>query len=319
MAADGNRQGAARARVRREGEGDGGLKGVPSHERHFYTLSRAIGRFGMRLFEPALMAAPHWHGHVEINWLTGADMVYDVDGDRVFIPGERLVIFWAGLPPQLVEIRPQGAGVPRLANIYLPLDAFLYMPHIARLQVALLGGAIVALPPELGDGAVIERWYADYRTNEFERREVMKMELNAILRRALLDGIGYLRQPLADPGDGRILSSANIRHVVEMVRHILENLAEPMSNGDVAAVTGLHQNYAMSLFSRTMRMPMKRFIIRMRLLRARALLMESTLAIGTVVEASGFTSTSQFYEQFKAAYGMSPHQMRARYTKEELR
>jgi AraC family transcriptional regulator, melibiose operon regulatory protein len=103
------------------------------------------------------------------------------------------------------------------------------------------------------------------------------------------------------------------------VRFIMENLAEPLTNARVADVTGLHENYALALFTRTMRLPMKKFIIRMRLLRARALLLESGTAIGQVAAQSGFASTSQFYDHFGKAYGMAPHQMRARYTQMELR
>jgi AraC family transcriptional regulator, melibiose operon regulatory protein len=121
--------------------------GVPSHERHFYAQSRAVGRFGMRIFTPTLMAESHWHGHVEANFLTGASMTYHVDGQDLQVPENRLVLFWAGLPHQLTAVTPTGTEPPRLANIYLPLDAFLFLPHIAPLQVALLGGGIPCVPP----------------------------------------------------------------------------------------------------------------------------------------------------------------------------
>lgn len=293
--------------------------GVPSHERHFYALTRAIGQFGMQIFTPTIMETPHWHGHIELNFLTGASMTYRIDEAEIEIGPDQLVLFWAGIPHQLTAITPTGNSAPKLANIYLPFDAFLFMPHIAQLQVALLGGALVSLPDTLCDLGQIECWYRDYRSNDFERTEVMKMEMNAMMRRALLSDLDYLRPPVADLGDERTLSSAHIRHVVAMVRFIMENLSQPMSNADVAAVTGLHQNYALALFTRTMRLPMKRFIIRMRLLRARALLMESSTAITTVAEQSGFQSISQFYDHFKAAFGMSPHAMRSRYTQMELR
>lgn len=290
-----------------------------SHDRHFYALDRAIGRFGVRIFAPYTMQAPHWHGHVEVNFLTGGSMTYVMDSDTVEVPPDQLVLFWAGIPHQLTHITPQSDEPVKLANIYLPFDTFLFMPHIAQLQVALLGGALACLPAELCGPEQIARWYRDYRSNDFERIEVMKMEFNAILRRALLGDLTYIRAPLAEPGQDRTLSSAHIRHVVAMVRFIVENLARPMTNADVAAVTGLHQNYALSLFSRTMRLPMKKFIIRMRLLRARALLMESGAAITTVAEEAGFQSISQFYDHFKTAYGLSPHAMRAKYTSMELR
>lgn len=294
-------------------------QGVPSHERQFYALTRAIGRFGMRVFTPYLMDQPHWHGHIEGNYLANASMTYRIEDEEIRIPEGRLVIFWAGIPHQLTEITPTGTATPRLTNIYLPVDTFLFMPHIAQLQVALLGGGLVMLPDTLCDSALVDRWYRDYRSNDFERTEIMKMEMNAMMRRALLTPLDYLLNPVADPGDDRTLSSAHIRHVVAMVRFIMENVAEPITNADVAAVTGLHQNYALALFTRTMRLPMKRFIIRMRLLRARALLMESSTAITTVAEQSGFHSISQFYDHFKAAYGMSPHALRARYTQMDLR
>lgn len=294
-------------------------RGVPSHERHFYALNKAIGRFGMRIFTPYVMDAPHWHGHVEGNFLTGASMTYVVEDQVIEVPPGRLVLFWAGIPHQLVSVTADGSGPVRLANIYLPVDSFLFMPHIAALQVALLGGGIVQLPDDICGEDLIGRWYRDYRSNDFERTEIMKMEMNAMMRRALTRPLHYMRAPIADPGDERHLSSAHIRHVVAMVRFIMENLAQPITNADVAAVTGLHENYALSLFTRTMRLPMKKFIIRMRMLRARALLMESGMAIATVAEQSGFQTISQFYAHFKIAYGMSPHAMRARYTQMELR
>ena len=295
------------------------LYSATSSERHFYSNTRAFGRFGIRLFEPQIMPIPHWHGHIEANFLTGARMVYAVDGQLIPIPEGRLVLFWAGTPHQLTEVSATSADKPRLCNVYMPVDAFLFMPHIARLQVSLLSGALVMLPPQLCDAAMIERWYTDYRSGDFERTEVVKMEINTMLRRALLGDLDFLRAPLAQLGNERAISSAHIRHVVEMVRFILEKLGTPMKNADVAAVTGLHENYALSMFSAIMRLPMKQFVIRMRLMRARALLTESSMPITSVAEASGFTSISQFYQHFKAAYGQPPNALRGSYINKALR
>jgi transcriptional regulator GlxA family with amidase domain len=59
-----------------------------------------------------------------------------------------------------------------------------------------------------------------------------------------------------------------------------------------------------------MRVPLRRFIIRMRLIRARALLFEGNLSIANVAFHSGFTSLSQFYAQFRVAYDLTPLEMR---------
>lgn len=289
----------------------GRVNAAPAHERHFYAANRAFGRFGMRIFEPQVMARPHWHGHIEANFALHHTMEYDVDSAAIHVPAARLTVFWAGVPHRLHAITATGTGQAKLCNIYLPLDAFLMMNHIMPMQVALLGGGMLILPPDLCDEAVVRRWYADYRSGDFERTEVLKMELNALFRRAFIQEPQFLRQPRNDAQGDRALSSAHIRHVVAMVRLALENLDKPLRNADVTKVTGLHENYALSIFTRIMQVPLKQFILRMRLMRARALLVESDLAIAMVAEASGFTSISQFYHQFKGAYGTSPHALRA--------
>jgi transcriptional regulator GlxA family with amidase domain len=48
----------------------------------------------------------------------------------------------------------------------------------------------------------------------------------------------------------------------------------------------------------------------MRLLRARALLVESTATVASVAAQAGFPSISQFYEHFGRAYGVTPQAMR---------
>ena len=55
------------------------------------------------------------------------------------------------------------------------------------------------------------------------------------------------------------------------------------------------------------------------LMRARALLVESSTAISAVAEQSGFSSITQFYAQFRAGYGISPAALRQHYIQMDLR
>ncbi len=292
--------------------------GLPTHERQFYAQNRAFGRFGIRRFKPVTMVAPHWHGHIELNLCRAAAMHYDFNGDAIVVPPGTLVCFWAGVPHRLVAVNPDGSAEPLLCNIYLPVDSFLLMRFIARLQVVLLSAALVRIPPALCDTTMLDRWYADYRSGDFERCEIVRMEMNAVFRRLLLTPLAYLHEPRTDAGADRSLSSTHIRHVIAMVRFALENLDRPLRNAEITATTGLHENYALALFTRVMRMPLKKFVVRMRLMRARALLVESSTAIPTVAEAAGFASISQFYQHFRAAYGVSPREMRERYVRMQL-
>ena len=280
-------------------------------ERRFYARSRAFGRFGMRMFKPHIMDHPHHHGHVEANFTRGCRLHYKMDGADISVDPGQLVIFWANVPHQLVAI--DELGVPELCNIYIPLDMFLMMPHLAELQMALLNGAMVACPKELCGHDMLLRWHGDYRAADAERLDILKTELNVLFRRMETQGMQMIKQPWPSKKAPQLLASAHIRHVVNMVRHVLENLDQHMKNEDVTKVTGLHPNYALNIFSKAMNIPLKQFILRMRLLRARALLLESDAAISSVAEESGFGSTSQFYAHFAAAYGMAPNQLRIKY------
>lgn len=280
-------------------------------ERRFYARSRAFGRFGMRIFRPQIMQQPHHHGHVEANFTRGCRLHYKMDGADITVEPGQLVIFWANVPHQLVAI--DELGVPELCNIYIPLDMFLMMPHLAELQMVLLNGAMVACPQELCGHDMLLRWHSDYRAADIERLDILKMELNALFRRMEAQGLQLLKPPWASKKAPQSLASAHTRHVVNMVRHVLENLEQPMKNEDVTEVTGLHPNYALNIFSKAMNIPLKQFILRMRLLRARGLLLESDVAISKVATESGFGSTSQFYAHFAAAYGMAPNQLRVKY------
>lgn len=286
--------------------------GVPaaSLDRRFYSQTKAFGRFGMRIFAPECMDRPHRHGHVEINDVRHGVLRYVVDGEAVSVGPDQMVVFWAGIAHQLVEVEASGSVPVELCNVYLPLDAFLLMTAIPKLQLTMLGGGMVSIPAELCGWPTLERWYADYRSGDGERIEVVKMELNALFRRMSLQPMQYARRSWRDGDDHSGLASAQMRHVLAMVRHVLENLEAQMTTEDVTKITGLHPNYALGLFSKTMQLSLKKFIIRMRLLRARALLLESNLAITSVAVESGFNSISQFYHHFSSAYGITPMQLR---------
>ena len=279
-------------------------------DRQFYARSSAFGRFGMRWFKPVLMDRPHSHGHIELNWLDDGHMDYDFDGHPVQIPSKRLALFWAGIPHQTVAVA--GEMESQQCNVYLPLDAFLHMPHVDNLHEIMMGGGVVCLSQDTVGANTLRRWYGDYRSGHPERQDILKVEIAAMLRRAALIGWDILLDPWIAPvtNSGRQITAT--RYVVAMVRHILENLSEPLTVEEVARVAGLHPNYALNLFTSVMRVPIRQFVVRMRLVRARYLLFESHASIANIAFQSGFNSQSQFYSHFRRAYGVTPMEMRKR-------
>jgi AraC-like DNA-binding protein len=284
------------------------VRPVPRADRRFYASSNAFGRFGIRAFAPVAMDAPHSHGHIEFNWVVGAEVDYQIDGRGLRVPQQTLIAFWAGIPHQATEV--VAGPDARQLNIYLPMDIFLQMPQLGALTEILMGGGVIAFPNDCVGQETLDRWYGDYRSGNAKRADLARAEIGTMFRRAALIGWDNLMPAWIEAEVGRGRGGVPTRYVVVMVQHIIENLGEPLRIEDVAEVVGLHPNYALSLFSKVMHMSIQKFVTRMRVIRARSMLFETSLSIANVAFQAGFSSQSQFYEHFRKAYGVTPMQMR---------
>ena len=281
---------------------------TPRPDRSFYSSGKAFGRFGIRSFAPQIMPQPHSHGHIEFNWLTRGTMDYVFDGGPITVGAGRLVAFWAGIPHQTVGLDNIEDG--RQLNIYLPMDAFLEMPQLGRLTETLMGGAVIQLNPDCIGLETLDRWHQDYRSGNALRTDIVRSEIGTMFRRAAITGWDTLLPAWVEHSGTRTRTGSPVRYVVRMVRHIVENITDPLGAEDIARVVGLHPNYATNLFTKVMHISVQKFVTRMRLIRARSLLFDGSLSIANVAFHAGFVSQTQFYEHFRKAYGMTPSQMR---------
>ncbi|MCC6198293.1 MAG: GlxA family transcriptional regulator [Burkholderiales bacterium] len=80
---------------------------------------------------------------------------------------------------------------------------------------------------------------------------------------------------------------------------------------DIAETVGLSPRQLERLFARYLRTSPSRHYMKVRLERARAMLLESTKPILDVAVAAGFTSASHFSRCYRAAYGRKPSDERA--------
>ncbi|MEO8758820.1 MAG: helix-turn-helix domain-containing protein [Devosia sp.] len=286
---------------------------VPRPDRKFYAATHAFGRFGMRWFDPQIMPAEHYHGHIELNWLTAGSMDYLLDGKSLSVPSGRLVMFWAGIPHRTVGLDRGAASDSRQCNVYLPLDTFLHMPRLGRLTETMMAGGVIALSPDTIGNETLRRWYEDYRSGDAERTDILKSEIAIMFRRASMTGWDELLEPWIESVTPTTKAATPLRYAVAMIKYVLEHLAEPLPASDVAEIVGLHPNYALNLFTSVMNVSLHKFVVRMRLIRARSLLFETSLSIENIAFHSGFTGKSQFYEQFREAYGISPREMRTKF------
>ncbi|SHE65256.1 AraC-type DNA-binding protein [Kaistia soli DSM 19436] len=257
-----------------------------------------------------LMRSAHVHSHVEINLIIEGQMTYLFNGRTVTLKRSDLGMFWAAIPHRVIEVEP---GT-RFICSDLPIEMCLAMPGCEALKTALLqGGLLVADKVHAYEQALFESWHGDL----VERRETMltvvRDELAARLRRFEIDGWRDLasddeerRAREADPD----AAEPHRDKVHRMARYIAEHATAPIAVADIAASVGLHPNYAMTLFRRTLGMTINEYVTRQRLMLAHGRLLASDGDIAAIAFEAGFGSLSRFYEAFRERYGCTPRDMR---------
>ena len=90
------------------------------------------------------------------------------------------------------------------------------------------------------------------------------------------------------------------------------NIETPLSSQELAAELGLSCRQLERIFARHLGVAPMRYCLELRLTRARNLLMQCEASVAEVAVASGFTSMSHFSRVFRARFGYSPQNERAK-------
>jgi AraC family transcriptional regulator, melibiose operon regulatory protein len=262
------------------------------------------------IWKVKLMRSAHVHSHVEINLLLAGAMTYLFNGRTVTLRKGDLGIFWAAIPHRVIEV----VEPTYFICIDLPVEMFLAMPGCDPLKTPLLqGGLLVANRHRPFDEQLFKSWHGDMEQPGEAAHGLVRDELAIRLRRIVLDGW----RDLASDEEERLALETDPRsgehqrdRAHRMARYIAEHAIEPISVSDIAAAVGLHPNYAMTLFRKTLGMTVNEYVTRQRLMLAHGRLLASERDIAEIAFEAGFGSLSRFYEAFKQRYGCTPRDMR---------
>lgn len=264
---------------------------------------------------PHRMDHPHWHRHVELNFLAGCSMTYRCGEHQLRVPAGHIALFWAAIPHQVVATHGDG----ELTCLYLSLAEFMRWKLPVRFSHEVMhGNFLVATGEDPGDGAAFSRWLDDYQRGEPQLQRQALDEIQIRLRRLALTGwrngdrtVSAVRSPSApgtpqrNPGVAR-----GMVHVEAMATYIAAHYHEPISVVDVADHVGLHPNYAMSLFKRAVGLSIAAYVTRHRLSHAQAMLLDTERKVASVAMDCGFGSLSRFYEAFRTHLHRTPREYR---------
>lgn len=261
------------------------------------TDSLLIGRTQ----EVHVMPAAHTHSHIEMNYLQSGRVEYLFGGRTAVLEAGGLALYWGAIPHQTTHV----ATGSRFVCIYLPLEAFLAARLSDALRSAVLGGRMVAaVAPEQFAAGQFQQIFEDGRRIADPRvADLLRGDLQQVIRR--IDVTGW--RDLADTGPADAAGTRPMNTlVIRMAQFIADNARRNIGIAEIAGAAGIHPNYAMTLFRRTLGLTINDYLLRHRLMIAQALLISSGKTVAAVAFESGFGSVSRFHDAFRIFFKSTP-------------
>ncbi|WP_343080908.1 GlxA family transcriptional regulator [Ostreiculturibacter nitratireducens] len=99
---------------------------------------------------------------------------------------------------------------------------------------------------------------------------------------------------------------ARNEHLVRAIAIMEENIETPLAPCEIARELGISTRQLERLFGKYLNTSPKRYVVEMRLHRARNLIVQTEQSIAQIAMACGFNSTSHFSKVFRSHFGISP-------------
>lgn len=266
----------------------------------------------MQLRQQAFRGELHRHGHAELTWIEqGQGLRWVGDSVEPFFDGD-LVLLGGEVPHLWVTRGPQAPGPCRATVLQFPLDwaAATGLPELRGVQ-ALLERAELGLSVEGELRAPVQALLARVVAAEGPRRVAAFVELLALLNEgaAALRALATRPPPIA--GDGRE-AAARRQRVDAVLRWIEAHLAQPLQVREAAAIAHLSPAAFGRFFRREVGKSFVDYVNDARCSWAALRLVRSRDSVATIAQDCGFPTLSNFGEQFRRRYGVSPLQHRKR-------
>ncbi|HZH99365.1 MAG TPA: AraC family transcriptional regulator [Fimbriimonadaceae bacterium] len=169
----------------------------------------------------------------------------------------------------------------------------------ARGQALTFIALVTAATIEMGGGREMHRVQLD-AARELERLTSVA-EFAAAARRIVEEVAAPLVEPLASPS-GQLIDRS--------LAFLSRNFAKDISDSDLAGELGLSTSHFRFLFKEATGQPFHRYLIALRLERAKKLLVETEMPISEVAAAVGFSGLAHFSRAFAQRFDVSPSNLR---------
>ena len=246
----------------------------------------------------------HCHDDIELGINESAPLVALFGTDRVVLPPDYLIVFWANRPHGPIETTPGGWA----HAIHIPLPWVLQWRLPGSLMKPLLAGQVLlgrANPELAADLELVKNWVRLMQQGGEEGRRIVLLEAEARLRRMALElATQDNHQPV--PATPAPDSPGRLGRFERMAALLATHFREPLAIEDIAEAVGIGPTSAMRLFRKVSGMTIHEYLVQQRVSHAQFLLASSDVDIESIAAESGFGSTARFYASFGKLAGQTP-------------
>ena len=246
----------------------------------------------------------HRHDEIELGILEHGSVDAIIGRNRLLIPPDRFVVFWASQPHGPLKVTP-GALV-HVVHVPLPFVAEAGLPPVF-LKRLLEGEVIIAAEGSdkyLPDVQLVKHWIALLAEGSQISRQAVVHEVIARLLRMSNEPVpaGPAQMPAKEPHPS---SGVTQRHFLSIMKLLAERCSEPWTASRIAAEVGLNPSYAMRLFREVGGITIGACLTQQRIALAQRLLCTTDAKTLDIAFDCGFSSVSSFYEMFNRTCGLS--------------
>lgn len=255
---------------------------------------------------PPVMAMPHWHAQVEVNYVIRGTVHYRMSDHEFRLSAGEMCLFWGGQPHQMDESSDDSL----YAGAHLPLVYFFRLRLPLSISSRLMKGeTLLTAATDAADNENFTRWFRYVNSGDPAKAQHAVDELLLRIERIALEPYSMTSQASVNL-DGDHPHPHSSRSVARMCDFIAANFLQDIDSVDIARAADLHPKYAMNLFKRSTGMTLSKYVTLLRLSHAQAMLMSEGANVLQVAMDSGFGSISAFNKSFRHIAGMSPSDFR---------
>lgn len=247
----------------------------------------------------------HWHEEIEIVYITDGSLWAHVNGTRHFLQAGQGILVNTGVLHSYAES--EGKNTTAVYLLFFPslaggCEGSVYWTKYIHPFTGALALTCVPLT-ELGSwhGEILQR---AQRTVELMKKEADGFEIDVRTELAHILRIAGRHTKASGPVGAR--QTAETQAMRTMLAYMENNCGRDLRIGEVAGSAYLSPQSCLRLFQRFTAMSPKRYLLQVRLEKARRLLLETTLDIAAVGAECGFSDQSYFTKLFREHYGSPP-------------